>query len=48
MGIKYNKPTENDEKTIGFKEALGIIGFRKKDISKRTNKETTIQNNIKD
>lgn len=30
MGIKYNKETDNDEKTIGFKEALGIIAFKKK------------------
>lgn len=47
MGIKYNKPTENDEKTIGFKEALGIIAFNKKDVSKTSKKTTSIKNNIK-
>lgn len=48
MGIKCKKPTEIDKNTISFKEALGIIGFRKKDISKKTNEKTSIQNNIKD
>jgi len=31
MGIKYDKQTENDEKTISFKEALGLVSTEKKD-----------------
>jgi len=34
MAIKYNKSDNKDEKTISFKEALGIISFKKKDVSK--------------
>lgn len=41
MGIKYNKPTENDKKPIGFKEALGIISFKNKSVSKIASKTTT-------
>jgi len=31
MGIKYENQTANDEKTISFKEALGLESTRKKD-----------------
>ena len=46
MGFEYNRETENDEKTISFKEALGIISFKKKKVTKIANK-TTYKNNIK-
>lgn len=34
MGFTSSKPTENEEKVISFKEALGIISFNKKGKSK--------------
>jgi len=44
MALQYNKPTENDEKTINFKVALGIISFKKKEALKVSNAKN---NNLK-
>lgn len=46
MAINYNKVDDKDDKTISFKEALGIVSFQKKDVSaasqqKKNNLKTT-------
>lgn len=46
MAIKYNKAEDKDEKTIGFKEALGMISFKNKEVSQKPlkkNKKSLIE-----
>jgi hypothetical protein len=48
MGFTSSKSTENQENSISFREALGILSFNKKDESKKPllknfNKQTSIK-----